>query len=374
MTFPIIGPTPSGGDDTAAVQAFFDSVVMSSGGGISHGSYGILPAGTFNLNSNNLRIGDSSSNTYGGFRIEGAGRNATVLNLTASGQPSIIDWYGNAARDTYFGDMMLNGSRTNLVPVGLNILSTAVSHLQFNNLHIQNPTLAIKFNTGSVGNGEFVRFSNIQTHGITNFYYTDASQNFKVSFRECFIYYAAGGTLFQINSGVTGNGGGLDLFAVSASITNEGGTGFVGNSVLFDVYSESPIKMVGGRFEWLTSLLRHRGGTEMVLSVDGTEFTTDWRTGKVTPRAFISFEGPSNHAATVVARDARFVATSPDPTLQNLPIDSINPYRGMVHWRDCRFHGYANLPTWTSNVYPSFPVAGGSPVIFDGCSRDGNAF
>ena len=275
MTAIVYGPTPNGTDDTAALQAFFDSICGTSG--VSN--YGILQAGTYRCLSS-ITIGGTAVKT--GWHIRGAGDGATQIAFdTSSGLSYGIGITGAGAwRCCKLSDLRIQGIQTagSEIPIGIKFLDCSWSGMQLDNINFDSFNTCIYSAAGGYGNGEFLHVSNCRFTNCLTVYNQENGQSFCQTFDCCGISARANAVLFNLCS--ASSGGGITLRDVQCTMASDGV--HASNSIMFNINGNGqPINVIGGRWEHLTTLAQgNQGGYGVVTSLNmmGTAITTDYAT------------------------------------------------------------------------------------------------
>jgi hypothetical protein len=358
---PMFGPVPSGGDDTAALNAAIAACVASP-------QDLMLPPGNFQTSAP-LAIGDNSANWAEGVKIRGSSRGSTVITNQGTNQASVITQGSSCWRDTELNDMRIQSGVTDGAAVGLWIPNSEISNFSVNRLRIENATCAIKLEPGNGADGEFSHFDDIRVNNCLRALYVSAGQAYNVSLRHSSLSVRPNGIYFETTNS---NGGlGLSLFDVNASAAGVVPGGVTNTTWIFNAGSSSPTFHKGGRVENVTQILRlfYNSATPASVGIEDVEFTTDFRAGSSlnTMPAIIYFEGNAHPPTRVKFSRCRFYATDGDPT-HAFPIDAQWAAQAYVTFEDCHWVGPANYtPTCSPLVYQGGP----NPMTLLRCTQNG---
>ena len=235
MTAILIGPAPSGGDDTSNLQAFFNTICGNSG--VSN--YGIIPAGNYTCNSP-IVLG-ATTNVQQGWHIRGAGRGATTINFGAGlaygiGMNGYSIWRG-----CKLSDMQLICSSSTTLPIGIKLLDASHSGFQMDNIKFTNFDTSIYSASGGNNNGEFMHVSNCEFENCLTVYYQENGQSYCQIFDSCQIGARANCNLFRLS--YASGGGGITLRDVQLSVNSDGV--HATNSIMFDLQQNGqPINVI----------------------------------------------------------------------------------------------------------------------------------
>ena len=348
MTAIIYGPTPNGTDDTAALQAFFDSITGASG----VPNYGILQAGTYRCLSP-IIIGSTTVKT--GWHIRGAGDGATVIAFdTSSGLAYGIGITGVGAwRTCKLSDLRIAGPTTagSTIPIGIKFLDSSWSGFQMDNINFDSFDTCIYSAAGGYGNGEFLHVSNCRFTNCLTVYNQESGQSYCQVFDCCGISGRSNAVLFNLASASAG--GGLTLRDVQCTIASDGI--HASNSIMFNINQNAqPINVIGGRWEHLTTLAQGNAGAYgpvTSLNMMGTAITTDYATADttMTQLGFVWQAGPGASPLDINMFGCWLTpcswATNP------LLFSGHWGYKGMFKMIGGSFGGYTGPPVIAPNFY-----------------------
>lgn len=387
LPWALIAPAPLGGgaDDQPNLQAAVNALLALSLVNNQKSCTLIIPGGFYTLMSP-LLIGDASGNVYTGFIIQGAGRAATTFNAGAANMPSVIQMGGNALGNVLMKDFFITGQHApgSAYPtIGLWLSNSNCSNLTFENFRIDFAVTAIQMGsaTNSLGsNGEFCTFKDFQTHSVTNFYVSYSPQAYGIHFNHGFIYYNLGGALFSLHNPSQGQlpGGGLLVEGVNATPVLTA-PGVVSNTILLtvDTAQIAPILFVGGRYEWLTQLIKKSTGNATEngapITFKGVDFTIDNRVGNslTTVGSWVQINGTGASSIYVSLEGCNLAPVENDATIY-ITANAQNGCRSLMAFKGCIMN-FTSLPVIGPNIYNTgYPGAPAKAYIVEQCLNNGN--